>query len=330
VLDIVGRWEELKKALSHKRAIASTDPIPVKNDVPTEVHPDHLTKVKYGRDDSDPVSKMFNPTLGMLKDGGKRFVVRHGAAAQRTDVEHQMAKLLGADHMTPDQSYDHGLNHPEHHGEDTFHPHKHGGTSLQDVSDGKTIHDALEDEKLTKTLREQWKNGDLHKLWALHYISNNGDMHPGNFNVTKDGVKSFDSDHAFYELPQAHLVHDHGDGEPDLKYNSHAFSQLPSYLHAFVDRENDDGIEPRHSKDQVTVKALNEHAANINTDLFEQFGPHAAERAAKAKQALMSADPTGEMMKLWDDHSDKTGDLTWDKTQKAEKKASRKTKKQAA
>jgi hypothetical protein len=231
-----------------------------------------------------------------------------------------MSKLVGADHMLPEQTYDHGLNHPDHHGEETFHPHKHGGTSLQEIVHGKDIYDALEDEGLTKKLKDQWKSGDLHKLWALHYISNNGDMHPGNFKVTKDGVKAFDSDHAFHELPLAHMVHDHGDGEADLKYQPHSFSQLPSYIHPFVDRENDDGIDPVHAKDQITVKALNEHAANIQPDLFEQFGPHAAERAMKAKKALMSADPTGEMLKLWDDHDDKTGDLTWDKQQSKEKK----------
>jgi hypothetical protein len=258
--------------------------------------------------------------MGFLKSEGKGYVVRHGAAAHRTDVEHQMAKLLGADHMVPASTYDQGVNHPDHHNEDTYNPHSHGGTSFQEHVDGKSIHDALNDEKLTDTLKSQWTNGDLHKLWALHFISNNADMHPGNFHVSDEGVKAFDSDHAFYEVPSGHVVHgekgNQANGHKDLKYMPYGHNMLPSYLSPFVKNpkyEQEDDISPEHEKEQVSVKALNEHAKAINPQLFEGFGPHAAERAAKVKNALMSADPTGAMLQLWHDHSDKTHDLLHDK-----------------
>jgi hypothetical protein len=76
VLDILNKWDELKKALSHKEAIASSDISLPKPDVPTEVHPDHLPKVKYGRDDSDETATKFTPSIGMLKLGGKKYAVR--------------------------------------------------------------------------------------------------------------------------------------------------------------------------------------------------------------------------------------------------------------
>jgi hypothetical protein len=67
----------------------------------------------------------------------------------------------------------------------------------------------------------------------------------------------------------------------------------------------------------VSVKALNDHAAQIQPELFEWFGPHAAEKAVKVKQALMSANPTAAMSKLWHEHKDLTGDLKWTKRNKA-------------
>ena len=319
IQQIQEKWEELQKALTHKNSIATTT-LSTPKVLETTPHPDDLEATKYGTKHIPGASKdpnMGNDKLhlGYQTKGGKGFVVRHGSAAQRTDMEHQMSKLLGADHMLPDQSYDHGLNHPEHHNKDTFNPHQHGGTSLQEHVPGKTLSEAMEDPKATDKLREQWKNGDLHKLWALHYISNNADMHTGNFNVGKDGVKAFDSDHAFPELPTAHSVHQNAEtGENHLNYHSYSQSMLPSYLSPFVQNTKamqDDGIPLSHSDDQVSVKALNEHAKNIQPDLFEHFGPHAAERAAKAKKALSSANPTEEMQKLWHDHSNLTGDLQW-------------------
>ena len=316
ISDIKATWEELSKALNHAAAIQKVT-MPEAKEEEVLPHPDHMEKVKYGFRNipgTDDVMGSDRKNIGYTKVGGKGYVVRHGAAAHRTDTEHQMAKLLGADHMVPEQHYDHGVNHHDHHGEDSYDAHQHGGTSFQEHSDGKSLY--ANDKAATEKLRDQWKNGDLHKLWALHYISNNADMHAGNFNIGKDGIKAFDSDHAFHELPTGHVVerdHEPGNNEARIKYMPYSQSQIPSYLNKFIDHPNDEEIEPTHKDDQVSVKSLNEHAGKINPELFEQFGPHAAERAMKAKKALASSDPTGEMMKLWNDHSDKTGDLTWDK-----------------
>jgi len=321
------RWEQLQKALNHSVSIAKVTPPAEPSEPEAMPHPDHMAKVQYGtrnipgaldhhESKSTPQSKM-----GFLQHGGKSYVVRHGGAAHRTDVEHQMAKLLGADHMVPEQHYDHGINHPGHHGQDTFRPSEHAGTSFQEHSKGKNLNDdtLAEGSKESDKLRDQWKNGDLHKLWALHYISNNSDMHSNNFNVGKDGVKAYDSDHAFYELPTAHIVQHYGDDKHELMYMPHAQDQLPAYLSPFIDRDNDEDIKPTFKDDQVHVNSLNDYANNINPDLFEEFGPHAADRARKVKRALSSANPTEEMQKLWDDHEDKTGDLLLDQNQ--EKKA---------
>lgn len=325
--ELLDKWDDLKKALSHKAAIQpAAISVPEEKGV-DELHPDHVSKVLYGAPEVGGGTSSDN--IGHVKHNGKEYAVRHGAAAHRTDVEHQLAKLLGADHMVPDQKYDHGINHPSHHNVgSSYHPHLHGGTSFQEyIKDPKSLYDALEDKDQTEKLKDQWKNGDLHKLWALHYISNNGDMHPGNFHVTPQGIKAFDSDHAFYELPSAHIV----TGEKDpvhkdshhLKYMPYAHANLPSYLSPFVENEggeHDDAIEPTMKHEQVAVKQLNDHAEKIDPKLFEQFGPHVAERAMKAKKALASSDPTSEMLKLWKDHSDKTGDLKWKEAQKEQKK----------
>lgn len=306
------KWNELKKAINHKASIASMSASKpeAKQDFP-KIDSSHLKEAKYGSKNipgAGPSLGTSGDNIGYVKSKDQPLIVRHGSAAHRTAVEHAMAKLLGADHMLPEQSYDPGMHHPEHNQKPTFEVDKHGGSSIQGYVDGDSIHDAIDSEKKMKPLIDQWKSGDLHKLWALHYISNNGDMHSGNFKITKDGVKAFDSSQAFHELPFGHAVEDYGDG-PKVHYLHGSYSQLPSYLTPFVSREdNDEGISAKHSDEQPNFEALRQHANMINPEAFLQYGKHAAERAMKVKEALMSSDPTKAMTSLWDSHHDKTGD----------------------
>ena len=205
IREITDKWDELSKALSHKTSIASAaiSP-PTKEEEFPQPSSEHLANAKYGvKNIPDSVHiGMGAPkdNIGATKHGKKDMVIRHGAGAHRTAVEHEMSKLLGADHMMAQQSYDSGMHHPNHNQKPSYNRNLHGGTSIQQHVDGESIIDAFHKKDGLNGLRDQWKNGDLHKLWALHYISNNGDMHSGNFKVTKDGVKAFDSDHAFHEL----------------------------------------------------------------------------------------------------------------------------------
>lgn len=303
------KWDELKKAISHKSAFSSAasaepetkEPFPV-------VDSSHLSSAKYGAKNIPGAGSSLGTSsdnIGHAKHKGKSLIVRHGASAHRTAAEAEMAKLLGADHMLPEQSYDPGMHHPDHHQKPTFNVDKHGGSSIQEFVDGHSLHDAVDDDKKMEALKDQWKSGDLHKLWALHYISNNGDMHSGNFKITKDGVKAFDSSQAFHELPFGHVVEDYGDG-PSVHYAPGSYSQLPLYLAPFVERgENDEGVQASHANEQPNLEALRQHASMINPEAFAPFGKHAVERAVKAKNALSSSDPTKAMTSLWDSHSNK-------------------------
>jgi hypothetical protein len=301
------KWEELKKALAHKQAFATVAaPAEKPAEFPTPSH-QHLMATRYGSKNipgSDGTGhhteSLGFTTLG--KQQGKGFVVRHGASAFRTGTEHAMAKLLGADHMVPQQSYDSGIHHPLHYQQGTYNVDKHGGTSLQAHHDGASLEDALQDPKHEKALTNQWQTGDLHKLWALHYVTNNGDMHSGNFKVDKDGVKAFDSSQAFHELPFGHVIEDHGSG-PEVKHMPGSYNQLPSYLAPFIERENnDEGIDATHSHVQPNFKELRQHANMINPEAFAPYGKHAVERATQVKTALASPDPTRAMLDLWDSH----------------------------
>ena len=314
--DILNKWEELKKALDHKKAISTTT-VPMLGEKAEWPAPssEHLANAKYGVKNipgADPFTAGNSKNIGVTKDGDKTMVIRHGAPAHRTAVEWEMAKLLGADHMLAQQSYDPGMHHPDHYQKDTYDRNLHGGTSVQEHVGGDRIYNLSDKEGGLDGLRDQWKNGDLHKLWALHYISNNGDMHPGNFNVGKDGVKAFDSDHAFYELPTAHAVDRYTkDSKPVIKYYPFLNKELPAYLYPFIEGHGDNisDIPHTHKDDQPSSVAINEHAKNIDPDQFSVYGKHALERAVKAKKALLSSDPTAAMLKLWEDHHDKTKGL---------------------
>lgn len=307
------KWMELKKALDHKSSLASASaPSPKEKEPFPAVDSSHLASAKYGSENIPEAGKSLGSSgenIGFSKVKDRGFVVRHGAPAHRTAVEAQIAKLVGADHMLPEQSYDAGMHHPAHNQKPTFDVDRHGGSSIQEHVSGDSLHDVVGDKKKMQKLVDQWKSGDLHKLWALHYISNNGDMHSGNFKITKDGVKAFDSSQAFHELPFGHAIEDYGEG-PQVHYLHGSYSQLPSYLAPFVERgDNDEGVAASHVHEQPNFQALREHANMINPEAFAQFGKHAMERAAKAKAALMSADPTRAMTTLWDSHSNKTGGL---------------------
>ncbi len=307
------KWMELKKALDHKSSLASASaPKASPKEGFPSIDSSHLANTKYGSKNIPEAGLSIGTSgdnMGFSGSKGKGFVVRHGSAAHRTAVESEMAKLLGADHMLPQQSYDPGMHHPNHNQKPTFNVDKHGGSSIQEHVTGDSLHDIVGDDKKMKPLVDQWKSGDLHKLWALHYISNNGDMHSGNFKVTKDGVKAFDSSQAFHELPFGHAVEDYGDG-PQVHHLHGSYSQVPSYLTSFVSREgNDEGVEASHSGEQPNLDALRKHASMINPEAFTKFGKHAMERAAQAKAALLSADPTKAMTSLWDSHTNKTGGL---------------------
>lgn len=309
------KWEVLKKALDHKKSIPSMDisTPKAKEEFPTPSS-EHLANAKYGVENiPDTHRGTINPmgyskNMGITKHGQKDMVIRHGAAAHRTAVEHEMSKLLGADHMLAQQSYDPGVHHPDHHQQPSYDRNLHGGTSIQEHVGGKPLTHLLDKKDELEPLRDQWKNGDLHKLWALHYISNNGDMHSGNFNITKDGIKAFDSDHAFHELPLGHMVNRYKDGKPQIQYMP-MMKELPSYLYPFMENkgENMEEIPPVHKGDQPGSQAINEHAKAIDPEQFKQYGKHAYSRAREVKAALMSSDPTDAMLKLWSDHKNKTG-----------------------
>lgn len=309
--DLLARWEELKKALDHKKAIPSADMPKIKEESEfPQPSSEHLANAKYGVDNIPGAQHIGNNNvIGATKHGKKDMVIRHGAAAHRTAVEHEMSKLLGADHMMANQSYDPGMHHPDHYQKPSYDRNLHGGTSIQEHVGGEPLYKAIDKENGLDGLRNQWKNGDLHKLWALHYISNNGDMHTGNYNVTPDGIKAFDSDNSFYELPSAHIVERYAKGKPVMRYAPFLHNELPSYLYPFLDGkgENMEEIPAKHKDDQPSSVAINEHAANIDPDQFAKFGKHAFERAKSAKAALTSADPTAAMLKLWTTHKNKTG-----------------------
>lgn len=312
--DLLEHWERLQKALDHKRAIQPATLPEIKDDEPAEPHPDYADKVQYGHARVKHAAGEKVPgaeeskNIGILKHKGKEYVVRHGASAHRGAVETELSKLLGADHMLAQSTYDGGVNHPEHHNKEDYDPHHHGGTSFQEYVGGDHPSDAADDEKKVKAMREQWKNGDLHKLWALHYVTNNLDQHPGNFKVTDSGVKAYDADQAHYELPFAHTVLRDDAGE-NMKYTPNMAKELPGYLAPFIHGDKDFKIPNKYKDDQVAVKQLNKDAEMINPQAFEQFGPHIAERARKAKSALASTNPTQALLKLWAKHSDMTKEI---------------------
>jgi len=258
---------------------------------------ENIQSVSYGAQHIPNVENFGEGTsqfnIGMTED--KKNVVRHGLPAIRTAAESTMAKILGAQHMLPKTTHNSSIHHPGHEGKDTFKPTKHSGTSFQEFIDGKPIELADTANELGG-LRNQWKKGDLHRLWALHYISNNGDMHSGNFAIDKDGVKAFDSDNAFYELPKGHVYDKNDEGPMHLPK---IFDQVPSYLTPFVQHQNDDGVEPKHHKDELNIKNVKQFANSIKPELFQMFGDHAVKRAQEAKEALSQDNPTKAMHNLW-------------------------------
>lgn len=310
IQEIVGKWDTLNKAISHKTAISSSSVISPKE---TKEFPkpsaEHLANAKYGVENIPGALHLGgSKSIGFTGEGDSGLVIRHGAGAHRTAVEHEMAKLLDADSMVANQSYDAGMHHPEHYQKPSYDRNLHGGTSIQEMVDGEPIYGAADRDGGLDGLRNQWKNGDLHKLWALHYISNNSDMHGGNFKIGKDGVKAFDSDRAFYELPTAHSVVREGDGKYLTDYSPLSHNMMPTYLHPFIKDHEDSGenIDSVHESDQPSSQTINEYAKGIDPEAFKGFGKHAYERATKAKAALLSADPTAEMKRLWFSHNNKT------------------------
>lgn len=317
---VVQQFQELLKGVDHKKSIPSAAVAAPKVEALPEPHPDLAAKVKYGGLGKD--------SIGELKHDGHDIVVRHGAAAARTNAQHKMAKLLGADHMLPDQTYDAGIHHQKAYATDKFDHHAHAGTSFQRKHSGTSVDEGAEKREHPQAMRDQWKSGDLHKLWALHYIANDVDTHGGNFTVDKTGVKYYDADHSFFELPWKHAAAKEKNG--DVKTYGMGAPPLPSYVKPFVadkdhegndmDKDDWEGIDPIHKKDQVHTAALNSHAGMIKPELFAEFGPFAHERAERAKAALSSSDPTGEMMKLWKDKSIQGGKVEEPKKPKSEKK----------
>jgi hypothetical protein len=267
-----------------------------KADVPLPSN-EHLQGASYGAKHIPNVENYGTGTLyediGITDD--KKHVIRHGLPAMRTSAEYAMAGILGAQHMLPKATHNNQVHHPVYEGTKDFKPTKHSGTSMQEFVDGKPIELADTANELGG-LRDQWKKGDLHRLWALHYISNNGDMHSGNFAITKDGVKAFDSDNAFYELPKGH-VYDKNDQGP--MHLPKIYEQIPSYLTPFMQHNNDDGIEPKHAGDQLDTARVKKFADSIKPELFGMFGERAVKRAQEAKEALSQKDPTKAMHHLW-------------------------------
>ncbi len=295
--DFKDRTIKEAKKLNTKLTVTSSGQWNMKKvDVPVP-QSEHVQATQYGSKNIPNVENFGTGTLhqDIGITGDKQHIVRHGLSAMRTSAEHTMAGMLGAQHMLPKASHNSSTHHPDHEGQDTFKPTKHSGTSMQAFVDGKPIEHADMANELGG-LREQWSKGDLHRLWAMHYISNNGDMHSGNFAIDKDGVKAFDSDNAFYELPKGH-VYDKSDKGPF--HLPKIFEQIPSYLTPFMDHQNDDGIEPKHKGDKLDLDRVNRFADSIKPERFGMFGTKSVERAQEVREALSQKDPTKAMHRLW-------------------------------
>ena len=301
----------LCKAIDHKVSI----PKIAAETKPQKVQPsDELnSKAKYSSYAADVIPSAVGGSetqhLGYLEHQGKGYVVRHGAAAHRTDNQHSIARLMGADHMMPEQSYDANVHAPNPEGKREDRLHK--GTLYQELVPGEMINEGADRGEHHQALRNQWRSGDLHRLWGAHYIGNDTDNHGGNFKINDKGVQYFDSDHSFPELPYGHILQRDNKGKLKAEYMGGSFEdEVPSYVKPFVHRSSEvdsdgdkvgdsEGIDPIHSSDKEDVAAINNHANMINPELFKKYGPHAYERAIKVKEALSSGDPTKAMMQLW-------------------------------